>query len=98
MVIWPGVVADPPVDIGVEVSSPFRAELPYEPVISMAGVEEGDERFQRVAVGNLRVGGAWPGGGDEEVGHVTEVEVGVRVASARAGHDLAKEGGHGGRC
>lgn len=93
--IWPGIMPDPAIDFVVRVSGPLGAELPDGPVVGVAGVKEGDEGFQRVAIGDLRVGGARARGGDKEVGHVAEVEVGVGVARARAGDNLAEEGGHG---
>jgi hypothetical protein len=53
-------VVDTVVDLGVGVARPLGAELPDGPVVAMLGVEEFDERVERVAVGALRVRAAGP--------------------------------------
>jgi hypothetical protein len=59
-VVGERVVVDTVVDLGVGVARPLGAELPDGPVVAMLGVEEFDERVERVAVGALRVRAAGP--------------------------------------
>jgi hypothetical protein len=56
VVVRPGVVADAAVDGLVRVARPLGAEFPDGPPVAVAGVEEGHEAVERVAVGTLRVG------------------------------------------
>lgn len=51
------------VDIRVGIACPFCAELPDAPVFAMVAVEEANERAQRVAVGERRVGNCRTGCG-----------------------------------
>ena len=66
----------PSIDFFVRVPGAFGAELPDGPLGAVFEVEEFDEVFEGVAVGDLRVGGAGAGGGDDGVGDVAEVEAG----------------------
>jgi hypothetical protein len=43
----------------VRISGAFGAEFPYRPVLAVAGVEEGDQAVEGVAVGSLGVGLGW---------------------------------------
>jgi hypothetical protein len=65
MVVGKRVVVDTVVDLRVWVARPFGAELPDGPVVAMLGVEEFDERVERVAVCALRVRAAGPRGCDD---------------------------------
>jgi hypothetical protein len=62
MVVRKRIVVDAVVDLRVGVARSLGAKLPYRPVFAMLGVEELDERVERVAVCALRVGAARPGG------------------------------------
>jgi hypothetical protein len=53
-----GVVVDSVIDVGVWVTGSFGAKLPYGPIVAVLGVEEFDERVERVAVCALRIGAA----------------------------------------
>lgn len=59
MVIGEGIVSDTVVDGFIGISRAFGAEFPYRPVLAVAGVEEGDEVVEGVAVGSLGVGLGW---------------------------------------
>ena len=55
--IRPGKVPYPPVHLIVGVARTLGAELPYRPAVVMFGVEEADERRERVAVCAAGIGG-----------------------------------------
>lgn len=65
--VRPGVVPDAVVHCLVRVAGPLGAELPYRPAVAVAGVEEGHQPVEGVAVGSLGVGlgGAGAGTFDE---------------------------------
>jgi hypothetical protein len=58
VVVGKWIVVDAVVYFRVWVARPFGAELPYGPVVAMLGVEEFDERVERVAVSTLWIGAA----------------------------------------
>jgi hypothetical protein len=59
------VMVDSAIDFGVRIPRSFGAELPYCPVFAVFGVEELDERVERVAIVALGVGSARAGGRDD---------------------------------
>lgn len=63
--IWPRIVKDATVDFAVWVSSPFGPELPDRPLVAMLVVEELDEVFQGISIGDLRVCSARTGCSDD---------------------------------
>lgn len=65
VVVGPGEVRDAVVDGGVGVAGAFGAELPDRPVGAVGGIEEGDERGERIAVNEGGVGGAGARGYDD---------------------------------
>lgn len=54
--IGPGIVPYPSIDSLVRVSGAFGPELPDGPIISMFGVEKGNEAVEGVSIGSLGVG------------------------------------------
>jgi hypothetical protein len=85
-------VLNPPPDLLIAVPCTFGAELEDAPCVgAVAGGQEGDEFGQRVAVGERGVGDGRAGGYDERGRYIAEVEVGVAVAGAWAGDELAEE-------
>lgn len=53
--IGPGIVPYASIDSLVRVAGAFSPELPDGPIISMFGVEKGNEAVKRVAVGSLGI-------------------------------------------
>jgi len=85
---------NPPVDLTIRVPRPLGPELPNVPILPMLLVQEPHELVERVTIGALGIGPARPRGRDYEGRYVAQVEVGFGVFSARAGDELAEEGGH----
>lgn len=77
----------------IRIPRPLGSKLPYRPVLGVFLVEVFDEGGEGVAVVGLGVGARGAGGGDEGVGYVAEVEVGVLVGGAGAGYEAAEERG-----
>jgi hypothetical protein len=61
MVIGPGIVPYTSIDSLIRVAGAFCPELPDGPIVSMFGVEKGNEAVKGVAVGSLGICLARPG-------------------------------------
>lgn len=75
--VGPWVVSYAAVHSLIRVASAFCAEFPYGPVVSVFGIEEGDQAIEGVAVGSLGIGLA--GAGADSSRRVMSVFGGTRM-------------------
>lgn len=90
MVVRPWIMSYSAIDFFIRIARPLCTELPDGPVVSVFGVEEFDEVFEGVAIGELGICARGTGCRDDVVRDIAQIETRFVVARSWRRYDLAE--------